>query len=98
LAVQNITFQDVVWQGNNVGQIGPLIAKSGAAPRAITSVYNNYFSGITEACAQIGGNNTGINAGRFYAQNAIQINFYGGDMQGCPHYGLAVYGGSASCT
>ena len=53
-----------------------------------------YASGFTEAAWQIGGNNTGINAGRFYAQNAIKEEWYGGDIQASPHYGIASYGGS----
>jgi hypothetical protein len=94
LAVQNITFQDVVWEGNGLGQIGPLIAKTSGAQGDNIRFYNNYLAGFTQSCAQIGGNNTGLNAGRFYAQNALQILFEGGDIQACPQYGIASYGGS----
>src|SRR6202035_3154632 len=74
---------------------GPLIAKSLGAQGDNVRFYNNYFSGFTLSCAQVGGNNAGLNAGRVYAQNALLILFEGGDMQACPNYGLAVYGGSA---
>ena len=40
------------------------------------------------------GNNTGRNAGRFYAYNAERQQIIGGDIQGCPLYGVASYGGS----
>ena len=55
--------------------------------------YNCIASGFTEAGVQIGGNNTGANVGRHYAYNAIVNLWSGGDMQGNPHYGIAVYAG-----
>jgi hypothetical protein len=95
LRPQNITFYDNVWNGNNVGQIGPLISKSGGGAQGDNiRFFNNYFSGFTEACAQVGGNNTGVNVGRFYAFNAMLVTFQGGDVQSCPHYGIASYSGS----
>jgi len=95
LRPQNITFYDNVWNGNNVGQIGPLISKSGGGAQGDNiRFFNNYFSGFTEACAQVGGNNTGVDVGRFYAFNAMLVTFQGGDVQSCPHYGIASYSGS----
>jgi hypothetical protein len=95
LSPQNITFRDVTFVGNGVGQIGVLIAKHGGDAQGdnIRCEFC-YASGFTEAAWQIGGNNTGINAGRFYAQNAIKEEWYGGDIQASPHYGIASYGGS----
>jgi hypothetical protein len=95
LRPQNITFYDNVWGGDNVGQLGPLISKSGGGAQGDNiRFFNNYFSGFTEACAQVGGNNTGVNVGRFYAFNAMLVTFQGGDVQSCPHYGIASYSGS----
>ncbi len=95
LSPQNITFRDVTFAGNGVGQIGVLIAKHGGDAQGDNiRCYSCYGSGFTEAVWQIGGNNTGVNAGRFYAQNAIKQEWYGGDIQGSPHYGIASYGGS----
>jgi hypothetical protein len=95
LSPQNITFRDATFVGNGVGQIGVLIAKHGGDAQGdnIRCEFC-YASGFTEAAWQIGGNNTGVNAGRFYAQNAIKEEWYGGDTQGSPHYGIASYGGS----
>jgi hypothetical protein len=97
LSPQNITFRDVIFVGNGVGQIGVLIAKHGGDAQGdnIRCEFC-YASGFTEAAWQIGGNNTGVNAGRLYAQNAIKIQFIGGDIQSCPRYGIASYGGSYS--
>jgi hypothetical protein len=95
LSPQNITFRDVTFVGNGVGQIGVLVAKHGRDAQGdnIRCEFC-YASGFTEAAWQIGGNNTGINVGRFYAQNAIKEEWYGGDIQASPHYGIASYGGS----
>lgn len=93
---QNITFHDILVNGNGVGaDVGILIAKSGSGAQGdnIRCEYC-YFSGFSGAGWQIGGNNTGRNVGRFYAQNAIKESIIGGDFQGNPNFGVAVYGGS----
>ena len=75
--------------------VGVLIAKSGGGAQGDNiRCYNCYFNGFTGAGWQVGGNNTGRNVGRFYAQNAIKEQIIGGDIQGCSLYGVAVYGGS----
>jgi hypothetical protein len=95
LSPQNITFRDVTFGGNGVGQIGVLIAKHGGDAQGDNiRCFSCYGSGFTEAVWQIGGNNIGINAGRRYAQNAIKEEWYGGDIQASPHYGIVSYGGS----
>jgi hypothetical protein len=95
LSPQNITFRDVTFAGNGLGQIGVLIAKHGGDAQGDNiRCYSCYGSGFSEAVWQIGGNNTGINAGRFYAQNAIKEEWYGGDIQASPRYGIVSYGGS----
>jgi hypothetical protein len=95
LRPQNITFYDDFFAGGGVTDVGVLIAKSGGGAQGDNiRCYNCYFSGFTGAGWQIGGNNTGRNAGRRYAQNAIKEQIIGGDIQGCPLYGVAVYGGS----
>jgi hypothetical protein len=96
LSPQNITLKDVVFSGNNAGaDVGVLIAKHGGDAQGDNIRCEDcYFSGFSGAGWQVGGNNTGRNAGRFYAYNAIKQQIKGGDMQGNPLYGVAVYGGS----
>ena len=95
LRPQNITFYDDFFAGDGLTDVGVLIAKSGGGAQGDNiRCYNCYFNGFTGAGWQIGGNNTGRNAGRRYAQNAIKEQIIGGDIQGCPLYGVAVYGGS----
>jgi len=95
LSPQNITFYDDFFAGAGLTDVGVLIAKSGGGAQGDNiRCYNCYFNGFTGAGWQIGGNNTGRNVGRFYAQNAIKEQIIGGDIQGCPLYGVAVYGGS----
>ena len=95
LRPQNITFYDDFFAGSALTDVGVLIAKSGGGAQGDNiRCYNCYFIGFTGAGWQIGGNNTGRNAGRYYAQNAIKEQIIGGDIQGCPLYGVAVYGGS----
>src|SRR5579862_6228296 len=96
LSPQNITFNDVTFSGNNAGaDVGVLIAKHGGnAQGDNVRCENCYFSGFSGAGWQVGGNNTGRNAGRFYAYNAIKEQIKGGDCQGNPLYCVAVYGGS----
>jgi hypothetical protein len=96
LSPQNISFEDVTFSGNNAGaDVGVLIAKHGGDAQGDNIRCERcYFSGFSGAGWQIGGNNTGRNAGRFYAQNAIKEQIKGGDFQGNPLYAIAVYGGS----
>jgi len=95
LRPQNVTFYDDFFAGAGLADVGVLIAKSGGGAQGDNiRCYNCYFNGFTGAGWQVGGNNTGRNAGRFYAQNAIKEQIVGGDIQGCPLYGVAVYGGS----
>ena len=95
LRPQNITFYDDFFVGNGLTDVGVLIAKSGSGAQGDNiRCYNCYFNAFTGAGWQVGGNNTGRNVGRRYAQNAIKEQIIGGDIQGCPLYGVAVYGGS----
>ena len=95
MAPQNITLYDDFFAGNGLTDVGVLIAKSGGGAQGDNiRCYNCYFNGFTGAGWQVGGNNTGRNAGRYYAYNAIKEQIIGGDIQGCPLYGVAVYGGS----
>jgi hypothetical protein len=95
LAPQNITFYDDFFAGNSLTDVGVLISKSGGGAQGDNiRCYNCYFVGFTDAGWQVGGNNTGRNAGRFYAYNAVKQQIIGGDIQGCPLYGVAAYGGS----
>ena len=95
LRPQNITFYDDFFAGGGMTDVGVLIAKSGGGAQGDNiRCYNCYFNGFTGAGWQIGGNNTGRNASRRYAHNAIKEQIIGGDIQGCPLYGVAVYGGS----
>jgi hypothetical protein len=95
LRLQNITFYDDFFVGSGLTDVGVLIAKSGGGAQGDNiRCYNCYFNSFTGAGWQIGGDNTGRNTGRRYAQNAIKEQIIGGDIQGCPLYGVAVYGGS----
>jgi hypothetical protein len=95
LSLQNITFYDDFFAGSGLTDVGVLIAKSGGGAQGDNiRCYNCYFNSFTGAGWQIGGDNRGRNAGRRYAQNAIKEQIIGGDIQGCPLYGVAVYGGS----
>lgn len=93
LAPQFIDHYSDTFAGNGVVDSGVLIAKSGGGAQGSNIYCHNCESiSFTGAAWQVGGNNTGRNAGRSYAQNAIAIN-YDGDIQGCTLYGMAVYGG-----
>ena len=95
LRPQNITFYDDFFAGDGLTDVGVLIAKSGGGAQGDNiRCYNCYFNGFTGAGWQIGGDDAGRNAGRRYAYNAIKQQIIGGDIQGCPLYGVAVYGGS----
>jgi len=93
LRPQFIDFHRDNFVGNNQTDVGVLIAKSGGTAQGSNiQCYDCASVGFTGAAWQIGGNNTGRNAGRFYALNALALG-YTGDIQGCPLYGIAVYGG-----
>lgn len=95
LSPQNISFYDCFFAGNNLTDVGVLVAKHGGDAQGDNiRAYNCYWSGFTGAGWQIGGDNTGRNAGRLYAQNALRQQIFGGDIQGCGLYGVATYGGS----
>ena len=94
LAPQFIDFNRNTFNGNGQVDTGVLIAKSGGGAQG-SNIYcwNCLGENFTGAVWQIGGDNTGRNAGRYGAANAIDIGWYGGDMQFNPLYGLASYGG-----
>lgn len=93
LATQFITCYDCSFVGNGLVDVGLLIAKSGGGAQG-SNIYciNCAGQGFTGAVLQVGGNGTGRNVGRSYALNALNIGWTG-DMQNCPLYGLATYGG-----
>lgn len=94
LATQFIDFYNNTFIGNNVTDVGVLIAKSGGGAQGSNIYfYDNAFQGFTGAGWQVGGDGIGRNVGRSYAQNALAIDMWGGDIQGSPLYGVAVYGG-----
>ncbi len=101
LAPQFLDFYGNTFSGGN-RDTGLIIAKEGGAAQGSNIYcYNCAFSGFTGAGLQVGGNNAGRNnsaglgmgAITAYASNALAIALYGGDMQACPLYGLADYGG-----
>jgi hypothetical protein len=95
LSPQQITFYDCTFNGSGFTDTGVLCCKSGGAAQGDNiRAYNCNWLGFSGAGWQIGGNNTGRNAGRIYAENAIRQQIFGGDIQGCPLYGVASYGGS----
>jgi hypothetical protein len=95
LSPQNITFEDVAFSGGGMSDVGVLVSKHGGDAQGDNiRCIDCYLNGFTGAGWQIGGNNTGRNAGRFYATNAIKNQFRGGDCQWNPHYCIAAYGGS----
>ena len=93
LRPQFIDFYNNGFFGSGTTDVGVLIAKSGGGSQG-SNIYCYDCNGVsfTGAVWQAGGNNTGRNAGRFYAQNALAIGWYGGDIQGSPLYGIAGYG------
>ncbi len=95
LRPQNITFQDCMFGGNNLGLIGVWLCRAGGGAQGDNiRFYNCYASGFTFAAAVLGGNNTPPLTKSAYAYNAIYVQWIGGDIQGCPRYGLASYAGS----
>ena len=95
LRPQNITFQDCMFNGNNLGLIGVWLCRAGGGAQGDNiRFYNCYASGFTFAAAVLGGNNTPPLTKSGYAYNAIYVQWIGGDIQACPKYGLASYAGS----
>ncbi len=95
LRPQNLTFQDCVFGGNNLGLIGVWLCRAGGGAQGDNiRFYNCYASGFTFAAAVLGGNNTPPLTNSGYAYNAIYVQWIGGDIQACPQYGLASYAGS----
>jgi hypothetical protein len=95
LRPQNITFQDCMFGGNNIGLIGVWLCRAGGGAQGDNiRFYNCYASGFTFAAAVLGGNNTPPLTKSGYAFNAIYVQWIGGDIQSCPKYGLASYAGS----
>jgi hypothetical protein len=92
-APQFLSFYDNSFFGNGNDDVGLLGAKSGGGAQfSNIKLDNPRFSGFSGAGFQVGGNNTGRNAGRSYATNALAISVINGDFQNCPLYGLATYG------
>jgi len=93
LATQFITCYDCTFLGNGVVDTGWLLSKSGGIAQG-SNIYciNCAGQAFTGAVMQVGGNNTGRNAGRFYAFNALNIGWTG-DMQNCPNFGFGDYAG-----
>jgi hypothetical protein len=95
LSPQFLKFNQNTFNGNNLGQIGVLFAKSGGrAQGSNMTCYDCEGEGFTEDAWQFGGNNTGINTGRYYAYNALANAWVGGDFQANQHYGIAAYAGN----
>jgi hypothetical protein len=96
LAPQFIDHVGDTFSGSNLVDSGVLIAKSGGNAQG-SNIYcwNCEGIGFTGAVWQIGGDNIGRNLGRFGATNAIDVGWFGGDMEGNPLYGISsVAGGS----
>ena len=95
LRPQNITFKDCVFNGNGMGLIGLWLCRSGGGAQGDNiRFYNCYASSFTFAAAVLGGNGKPPLTKSAYAYNAIYVQWIGGDIQGCPKYGLASYAGS----
>jgi hypothetical protein len=99
LRPQNITIEDCVVQNNAyvgnfaTGYIGIQIAKSGSGAQGDNvRIKKTYINGFQQAGLQIGGGADGVATAP--AQNAIEVELDGGDIQGCRLFGVAVYGGS----
>ena len=87
-APQFLDFYSNSFAGNNLRAIGVLGAKSGGGAQfSNINFYDPEFIGFTQAAYQIGTPATP-------ADNAIENYIWGGDMQGNPQYGVAVYGGN----
>ncbi|HXB11451.1 MAG TPA: hypothetical protein VNZ45_05660, partial [Bacteroidia bacterium] len=84
---QFIDFYNNTFIGNSATAVGVQIAKSGGAAQGSNIYcYDCEANGFTTAAWQIGLPNN-------LAQNALAIGWYGGDIQNCPQYGIANYGG-----
>jgi hypothetical protein len=87
LRPQNITFDDILLSCNGTAAIGVLISKSGNAQSDNLRFHNSYGSNCTYAVGSIGTSSVS-------AQNAMLVEWWGGDIQGSPQYGLFANGGS----
>jgi len=88
LKPQQLTVSDCVFHGQNVAAYGLRIAKSGAIAQGDTVLLNNnLYIGCTEAGLAAGSPSS-------YAFNALSIMSHGGNVQGCPRYGIVTYAGS----
>lgn len=95
LRPQNISFYDCVFSGNGISLMGVWIARAGGGAQGDNvRFYNCYGNGFTHSTATLGGNNTSPLTNSGYGYNAINVEWKGGDIQGCPLYGLAAYGGN----
>lgn len=95
LRPQNITWEECVFAGNGVSLMGVWIARAGGGAQGDNCRFIRcYGSGFTHSVACLGGNNTAPLLNSAYAYNAINVEWTGGDIQGCPLYGLAAYGGN----
>jgi hypothetical protein len=87
LRPQFIDFYNNSFSGSGVTAVGLLIAKSGGGAQGSNIYcYDCTGNGFTTAAWQIG-------TPAAPANNALAIGWYGGDIQGCPQYGIANYGG-----
>jgi hypothetical protein len=84
---QFVDFYKNTFLGNGVAAVGVQIAKSGGSAQG-SNIYcwDCAAQSFTTAAWRIGTPTS-------YAQNALAIGWYGGDIQGSPRYGIAVYGG-----
>ena len=95
LRPQNITFQDCCFGGGGKALIGVWLCRAGGGAQGDNiRFYNCYAHGFSFAAAVLGGNNEAPLTHSGYAFNAIYVQWIGGDIQGCPKYGLASYAGS----
>jgi hypothetical protein len=97
LAPQFLDFWDNTFNGNQLRDVGILIAKSGGAAQGSTiNLWNNECESFTGSCFQIGGDGIGRNVGRTLAENAIENTIFQGDFESNHNFGAAAYGGSFS--
>lgn len=87
LRPQFVDFDRNTFTGASLANIGVQIAKSGGGAQG-SNIYckNCAASGFSTAAWRIGTPTS-------YAQNALDIGWYGGDIQSSPLYGIASYGG-----
>lgn len=95
LSPQNIRFENCLFQGAGVALMGVWIARPGGGSQGDNVSFRDcYANGFTHSAVSLGGNNTAPLLNSSYAQNAINVQWTGGDIQSCPLYGLASYGGN----